>query len=118
MDYKRLVQVLLQRLAPVHVATVLWAVTGYFAFMLGGVALSIILELTWPLLRPLFEVLYEELLAQRAGTGPAAQRAPQDLLSVSPGLHHGLDRLPSSLADGVCARGRSTTRHLHKQPVI
>src|SRR5262249_7974634 len=65
MDYKRLVQVLLQRLAPVYVATVLWVVTGYFAFMLGGVALSIILELMWPLLRPLFEVLYEEMLAQR-----------------------------------------------------
>jgi len=74
MDYKRLVQVLLQRLAPVYVATVLWVVTGYFAFMLGGVALSIILELTWPLLRPLFEVLYEELLAQRTQV-QAQQRA-------------------------------------------
>ena len=65
MDYKRLAQVLLQRLAPVYVAAVLWGVTGYFAFLLGGVALSIILELTWPLLRPFCEVLYEELLAQR-----------------------------------------------------
>ena len=74
MDYKRLVQVMLQRLAPVYVATVLWIVTGYFAFMLGGVALSIILELTWPLLRPLFEVLYEELLAQRTQV-QAQQRA-------------------------------------------
>lgn len=72
MDLKRLVGVLLQRLAPVYVATALWCVTGYFVFMIGGAVLSIAAELTWPLLRPLFEVLYEELLAQR--TQAQAQR--------------------------------------------
>jgi len=66
MDLKRLVGVLLQRLAPVYVATALWCVTGYFVFMIGGAVLTIALELTWPLLRPLFEVLYEELTAQQA----------------------------------------------------
>jgi hypothetical protein len=66
MDLKRLVGVLLQRLAPVYVATALWCVTGYFVFMIGGAALTIALEITWPLLRPLFEVLYEELMTQRA----------------------------------------------------
>ena len=84
MDFKRLAQVLLQRLAPVYVATALWGVTGYFAFMLGGVALSIGLELTWPLLRPLFEVLHEELLAQR--TQVQAQRRTELLQTFLPFL--------------------------------
>jgi hypothetical protein len=66
MDFKRLGLALLQRLAPVYIATVLWSVTDYFAFVLGGVALSILMEVTWPLLRPLCEVLYEELTAQHA----------------------------------------------------
>jgi len=72
MDLKRLVGVLLQRLAPVYVATALWCVTGYFVFMIGGAVLTIALEITWPLLRPLFEVLYEELMTQR--TQVQAQR--------------------------------------------
>jgi hypothetical protein len=84
MDFKRLAQVLLQRLAPVYIATALWAVTGYFAFMLGGVALAIVLEVTWPLLRPLFEVLYEELIAQRAQV--QAQRRTELLKTFLPFL--------------------------------
>src|SRR5438093_1291020 len=65
MALKRLAGVLLQRLAPVYVATALWCVTGYFVFMIGGAVLTIALEITWPLLRPLFEVLYEELMTQQ-----------------------------------------------------
>lgn len=66
MDFKRLARAVLERLAPIYIATVLWGVTGYGAFMIGGVALSLLLEIAWPLLRPLGEVVYEELRAQHA----------------------------------------------------
>lgn len=82
MDLKRLARVLLQRLAPVYMATALWGVTGYFIFMIGGAVLAIALEFTWPLLRPLFEVLYEELLAQR--TRAQAQRRTELLKAFLP----------------------------------
>jgi hypothetical protein len=64
MDLKRLAAVLCQRLAPVYIAVALSWVTGYVVFTIGGIGLAIALELAWPLLRPLGEVLYEELLAQ------------------------------------------------------
>jgi hypothetical protein len=64
MDFKRLAVVLLQRLAPIYIAVALSWVTGYFVFTLGGIGLAIALELAWPLLRPFFEVLYDELMAQ------------------------------------------------------
>jgi hypothetical protein len=66
MDLKRLAVVLFQRLAPVYIAIVLSWVTGYFVFTIGGIGLAIALELAWPLLRPLFDVLYEELMAQHS----------------------------------------------------
>jgi len=66
MDLKRLAVVLSQRLAPVYIAIALSWVTGYFVFTIGGIGLAIALELAWPLLRPLFDVLYEELMAQRS----------------------------------------------------
>jgi len=66
MDLKRLAVVLCQRLAPVYIALALSWVTGYFVFTIGGIGLAIVLELAWPLLRPFFEVLYEELMAQRS----------------------------------------------------
>jgi hypothetical protein len=66
MDLKRLAVVLLQRLAPVYIALALSWVTGYFVFTIGGIGLAIALELAWPLLRPLFDVLYEELMAQHS----------------------------------------------------
>jgi len=64
MDLKRLAAVLLQRLAPIYIAVTLSWVTGYFVFTLGGIGLAIAIELAWPLLRPFFEVLYDELMAQ------------------------------------------------------
>jgi hypothetical protein len=64
MDFKRLAVVLLQRLAPIYIAVALSWVTGYVVFTLGGLGLAIALELAWPLLRPLCEVLYDELRAQ------------------------------------------------------
>ena len=64
MDLKRLAVVLCQRLAPIYIAVALSWVTGYFVFTLGGIGLAIALELAWPLLRPFFDVLYDELLAQ------------------------------------------------------
>jgi hypothetical protein len=66
MDLKRLAVVLFQRLAPVYIAVALSWMTGYFVFTIGGIGLAIALELAWPLLRPLCEVLYEELLAQHS----------------------------------------------------
>ena len=66
MDLKRLAVVLSQRLAPVYIAIALSWVTGYFVFTIGGIGLAIALELAWPLLRPLFDVLYEELMAQHS----------------------------------------------------
>ena len=66
MDLRRLAVVLFQRLAPVYIAVTLSWVTGYFVFTIGGIGLAIALELAWPLLRPLCEVLYEELLAQHS----------------------------------------------------
>src|SRR5262245_43946679 len=66
MDLKRLAVVLFQRLAPVYVALALSWVTGYVVFTIGGIGLAIALELAWPLLRPLCEVLYEELMAQHS----------------------------------------------------
>jgi len=66
MDLKRLAAVLCQRLAPVYIAVALSWVTGYVVFTIGGVGLAIALELAWPLLRPLGEVLYAELLAQHS----------------------------------------------------
>jgi hypothetical protein len=66
MDLKRLAVVLLQRLAPVYITLALSWVTGYFVFTIGGIGLAIALELAWPLLRPLFDVLYEELMAQHS----------------------------------------------------
>jgi hypothetical protein len=66
MDLKRLVVVLSQRLAPVYIAIALSWVTGYFVFTIGGIGLAIALELAWPLLRPLFDVLDEELMAQHS----------------------------------------------------
>jgi hypothetical protein len=66
MDLKRLGAVLLQRLAPVYIALALSWVTGYVVFAIGGLGLAIALELAWPLLRPLCEVLYAELLAQHS----------------------------------------------------
>ncbi|MBM3222650.1 MAG: hypothetical protein FJZ47_02430 [Candidatus Tectomicrobia bacterium] len=74
MDWRRLIRVLGQRLAPVYIATALWGVTGYAAFLAGGVGLAIALELARPLLWPLGQVLYEELLQQRAAH-QAGQRA-------------------------------------------
>jgi hypothetical protein len=64
MDLKRLAVVLFQRLAPIYIAVALSWVTGYFVFTLGGIGLAIALELAWPLLRPFFDVLYDELMAQ------------------------------------------------------
>ena len=64
MDLKRLAVVLFQRLAPIYIAIALSWVTGYVVFTIGGIGLAIALELAWPMLRPLCEVLYEELLAQ------------------------------------------------------
>lgn len=68
LDFKRLAWVLVKRLTPICVATALWGVTGYAAFMIGGVVLSILLQalaFAWPvLLQPVVEVLYEELQAQ------------------------------------------------------
>jgi hypothetical protein len=66
MDLKRLAVVLCQRLAPIYIAVALSWVTGYFVFTIGGIGLAIALELAWPLLRPLGEVLYEELIAQHS----------------------------------------------------
>jgi len=66
MDLERLGVVLLQRLAPVYIALALSWVTGYVVFAIGGLGLAIALELVWPLLRPLCEVLYAELLAQHS----------------------------------------------------
>src|SRR5262244_1026043 len=66
MDLKRLAVVLFQRLAPVYIAIALSWVSGYFVFTIGGIGLAIALELAWPLLRPLGEVLYEELMAQHS----------------------------------------------------
>jgi len=67
-DFKRLARVLVKRLAPVCVAAVLWGVTGYVAFMIGGVILSVLLQVlvfAWPdLVKPVVQVLYEELQAQ------------------------------------------------------
>jgi hypothetical protein len=63
MDFKRLAVGLLQRLAPIYIAVALSWVTGYFFFTLGGIGLAIALELAWPLLRPFFAVLYDELMA-------------------------------------------------------
>ena len=65
MGLKRLAAVLCQRLAPIYIAVALSWVTGYVVFTIGGIGLAIALELAWPLLRPLGEVLYEELMAQR-----------------------------------------------------
>ena len=53
----------LQRLAPIYIAVALSWVTGYFVFTLGGIGLAIAIELAWPLLRPFFAVLYDELMA-------------------------------------------------------
>ena len=64
MDFQRLAVVLLQRLAPIYIAVALSWITGYVVFTLGGIGLAIALELAWPLLRPLGEVLYDELMAQ------------------------------------------------------
>jgi hypothetical protein len=64
MDLKRLAVVLLQRLAPIYLAVALSWMTGYVVFTLGGIGLAIALELAWPLLRPFFDVLYDELMAQ------------------------------------------------------
>ena len=47
--------------------------TGYFVFTIGGIGLAIVLELAWPLLRPFFEVLYEELMTQH-GQAQARRR--------------------------------------------
>jgi hypothetical protein len=66
MDLKRFAAVLFQRLAPIYIAIALSWVTGYAVFTIGGIGLAIALELAWPLLRPLGEVLYEELLAQHS----------------------------------------------------
>src|SRR5437870_7864791 len=66
MDFTRLATVLCQRLAPVYIAVALSWVTGYVVFTIGGIGLAIALELAWPLLRPLGEVLYEELMAQHS----------------------------------------------------
>ena len=66
MDLKRLAVVLLQRLAPVYIAIALSWVTGYVVFTIGGIGLAIVLELAWPLLWPLCDVLYEELMAQHS----------------------------------------------------
>ncbi len=66
MDLKRLAVVVFQRLAPIYIAVALSWVTGYAVFTIGGIGLAIALELAWPLLRPLGEVLYEELLAQHS----------------------------------------------------
>ena len=65
MDLKRLAVVLCQRLAPIYIAVALSWVTGYFVFTIG-IGLAIALELAWPLLRPLCDVLYEELMAQHS----------------------------------------------------
>ena len=66
MDLKRLGVVLFQRLAPVYIALALSWVTGYVVLTIGGLGLAIALELAWPLLRPLCEVLYAELIAQHS----------------------------------------------------
>jgi hypothetical protein len=66
MDLKRLAVVLCQRLAPIYIAVALSWVTGYIIFTIGGIGLAVVLELAWPLLRPLCEVLYEELLVQHS----------------------------------------------------
>jgi hypothetical protein len=82
MDFRRLARMLLQRLAPVYIATALWGVTGYMAFLFGGLGLALVLELAWPLLRPFCEVLYEELLRQR--TELQAQRRTELLKAFLP----------------------------------
>ena len=79
MDLKRLAVVLCQRLAPVYIALALSWVTGYFVFTIGGIGLAIVLELAWPLLRPFFEVLYEELMTQH---GQAQARRQTALLKT------------------------------------
>ncbi|MGE3540029.1 MAG: hypothetical protein AB7N91_21660 [Candidatus Tectimicrobiota bacterium] len=85
MDFHRLLLVLLQRLSPVYVATALWWLTDYFAIMLGGVALSVILMLAWPFIQPFLAVLYEEVLQQRGER--QAQRRATWLTTLLPFLH-------------------------------
>ena len=104
MDLKRLAAVLLQRLAPIYIAVALSWVTGYFVFTIGGIGLAIAIELAWPLLRPFFEVLYEELMAQHgAGAGAASDGTSEDLLALFPGLQNGAHNLSTHHAHGVCA---------------
>ena len=55
----------------------------------AALAWLIALELAWPMLRPLCEVLYEELLAQhRQAQAQRADGTAQDLLALFPGLQN------------------------------
>ena len=56
---------ILRRLAPFGLVTVLWFVTGHVAVMIGGAALATIVQVGWALLRPVREVVYEEIMAHR-----------------------------------------------------
>lgn len=85
MDYQRLLLTVLQRLSPLYVATALWMLTDYFAIMIGGVALSIVLTVAWPFLQPFLAVLYEEILQQRSQV--QAQHRTQFLKTVLPFLN-------------------------------
>ena len=101
MDFKRLAVVLLQRLAPIYIAVALSWVTGYFVFTLGGIGLAIAIELAWPLLRPFFEVLYDELMAQYDPDADAASGGTSaGLLALFPGLQN----CPHNLSTTPCSR--------------
>ena len=110
MDLKRLAVVLCQRLAPVYIAIALSWVTGYVVFTIGGIGLAIALELAWPLLRPLCEVLYEELMAQHSQA--QAQRRTALLKTFLPFFqaYKTVHNLSTRHAHGVCARSRSADR--------
>ncbi len=138
MDLKRLAVVVFQRLAPIYIAVALSWVTGYAVFTIGGIGLAIALELAWPLLRPLGEVLYEELLAQhsqaqalrrtallktflpffqayKTGWCPCnGGRGIQVLekLYYRDTTQNGTHDLSTRHAHGVCARSRSADRNV------
>jgi len=87
LEMRRLLKIVLQRiLVPSYIGTVLWHMTDYFGIMIGGISLSFILAMVYyPLLRPVLEVLDEELAVHRATV--QAQRRTQLFATFLPFFH-------------------------------
>ena len=88
LEMRRLLKIVLQRiLVPLYIGTVLWYITDYFGIMVGGISLSFILAMAYyPLLRPVLEVLDEELAVHRATVQAQRRTTLRNVLAVFPRL--------------------------------